>query len=414
VHSTGALLLDPGDAELLDEHLRYAVTPIPAPPPPDGEAAAAGEAPAFAAGGGWSDDEGGYFPGGGEEAEAAPPPAPPADEEEPDPWEPLDYNDAAGLPVRPYRRGRAGRREPPPAAGLGAPAARAQQAARAARRAGALFPEFLYAHEARARARAAAARAAARLARAAPLAGAAPAGAADWLDYGGGGGEEDDVGGFGDGAGWEDDGEPEPMDSEALEAAAAAGLRAPPAPRARAAEEEPPSYEEQVRAHVEACLAAAADAEATSELQQRVAGWRARIEPALAEQEARPAFDIHAVGAEVVGKLEAAAVAGGAPEALCVPFSRLMEGDPSFAVARAFSAMLQLVNSGNVGVVEGGGGGAFGLSLLHAGSAHSALDAYRAPSLLPQAEAAPAAKPGKKAGKGNPRAALGAAAAESA
>ena len=54
-----------------------------------------------------------------------------------------------------------------------------------------------------------------------------------------------------------------------------------------------PSYEERCRAHVEALMAAAAAAEVQTELAARVAGWRAKIGPALAAQDARGEFDIH-------------------------------------------------------------------------------------------------------------------------
>ena len=55
---------------------------------------------------------------------------------------------------------------------------------------------------------------------------------------------------------------------------------------------EEPSYEERCRAHVEALMAAAAAAEVQTELAARVAGWRAKIGPALAAQDARGEFDI--------------------------------------------------------------------------------------------------------------------------
>lgn len=53
------------------------------------------------------------------------------------------------------------------------------------------------------------------------------------------------------------------------------------------------SYEELCAAHTEARMAAAAAAEVQTELASRVAGWRTKIGPVLAEQDARGDFDIH-------------------------------------------------------------------------------------------------------------------------
>ena len=58
------------------------------------------------------------------------------------------------------------------------------------------------------------------------------------------------------------------------------------------------SYEDLCRAHIDAFIAEAAAAEVQSELAARVSGWRARIAPALAAQDARGEFDIHACGPE--------------------------------------------------------------------------------------------------------------------
>jgi len=447
VHFTGALLLDPADAALLDEHLRFAPAAAAAAaggaaaPAPAGEE---GEGVGIGGGGfgGWSDDDaGGYYPGdaGGEAEPAAGAPRSEGafegeEEEEEDPWAPLDFNDAQGLPVRPFRKARPPRREPAPAAGLGAAAAIALLEARAAKRVGAVFPEFTYAHEARAKAVAKAARTAAAAARGAKQPAAAAAHGLFSLDAG----DVDDFldgGGFGDANGWDDDGYAgppeegmEPLDAAALEAAAAAGTAAEVGAAAarRAAggaggpASEEPSYAELVRAHVESCLASAAASEVQSELAGRVAGWRARIEPALAEQEARPGFDIHKAGAEVVSALTEAG--GGLvpedwtptpetpepPPAQPASFSAMFAGQPAYAVARAFAATLQLVNSGNVALQEGGGGGeggcptSFSLQLLSLDSAHAALDEFRAPSLTDAGEEAGAAAAGGKGGKAAP------------
>ncbi len=54
------------------------------------------------------------------------------------------------------------------------------------------------------------------------------------------------------------------------------------------------SYEDLCHAHIEAFIAEAAAAEVQSELAARVDGWRGRIAPVLAAQDARGEFDIHA------------------------------------------------------------------------------------------------------------------------
>jgi len=400
VHFTGALLLDPHDASLLDENLCYAAARPPRDHAPAEPRAADGAAAFMDAdedgcggwGGGWSDDEAAPPPG---EARAAAP-CEEADDE-PDPWAPLDLSDPAGLPVRPYRKARVVPRRP-----VQPSARQTAQEARAAKRSGAVFPEFAYAYEARSRTQAKQRAAAQRAQAAARPASAQMAEAED---------DEDDGGGFadyggGDDGGWGEEGAMPALDEAALEEAAAAGAAPPPlrafGPAGGAAGSDEPSYEELVRAHVESYLAAAAAAETQSELAVRVAGWKSRIEPQLAEQEARPVFDIHAAGAEVMQQLQPPA--DGAAEAHS--FAQLEAGQPAYAVARAFAATLQLVNAGNVELAAAADGASFSLTLLSLSSATEVLDAYRAPSLTqPGAEAAaPAQKGGKrKAAKGAAR-----------
>jgi condensin-2 complex subunit H2 len=147
-----------------------------------------------------------------------------------------------------------------------------------------------------------------------------------------------------------------------------------------------------------------------------VASWKSKIEPALAEQDARPAFDIHACGADVLSALQHAAPAPSTPDAPppCVRFGQLVTERSVYEVARAFAAMLQLVNAGNLGIVADSGAedagdaarssAAFTVQLLSTAAAQSALDAYRAPSLLEEgggsgdaAPERPVAKPATKA-----------------
>lgn len=58
------------------------------------------------------------------------------------------------------------------------------------------------------------------------------------------------------------------------------------------------------RQHIESLLAQAAAAEVQSDLAKRVGGWRSRIEPMLAQEEARPGFDMHVYGARLMDRLQ--------------------------------------------------------------------------------------------------------------
>ena len=53
------------------------------------------------------------------------------------------------------------------------------------------------------------------------------------------------------------------------------------------------------------CVAwqAAAAAEVQTELAARVSSWRHKIQPLLDEQDARPAFDIHSYGDQILDRL---------------------------------------------------------------------------------------------------------------
>ena len=50
-------------------------------------------------------------------------------------------------------------------------------------------------------------------------------------------------------------------------------------------------------------LQAAAAAEVQTELAARVSSWRHKIQPLLDEQDARPAFDIHSYGDQILDRL---------------------------------------------------------------------------------------------------------------
>jgi condensin-2 complex subunit H2 len=109
-----------------------------------------------------------------------------------------------------------------------------------------------------------------------------------------------------------------------------------------------------------------------SELAVRVSSWRSRIDPILAAEEDRSAFDIHDYGSKILERLqdtkqqpaEAAAAAAAAEkaaaeeaaeqqhrndaagaEAEVVDFKQVAGATDSFEVCRVFAAMLQLVNN---------------------------------------------------------------------
>eukprot|EP00873_Tetraselmis_striata_P038572 jgi/Tetstr1/458836/TSEL_045219.t1 len=109
------------------------------------------------------------------------------------------------------------------------------------------------------------------------------------------------------------------------------------------------SYEELCKAHMDAFIAAAAAAETQTELASRVAGWQSRIEPALEAQEAQGVFDIHEYGERILDNL---ADATQATES-AVTFDAAVVGCQRHEVSRAFSAMLQLINNGNVVIHKG-------------------------------------------------------------
>lgn len=91
------------------------------------------------------------------------------------------------------------------------------------------------------------------------------------------------------------------------------------------------------------------------EVTKRVKQWKAKVEPALEKQDAHPPFDIHEFGERVISRLRNS---GGnkmregerLPEGVIAmsPFSEVVEVLEKFEVSRMFSAMLQMVNNGDV------------------------------------------------------------------
>ncbi|KAK8918660.1 Condensin-2 complex subunit H2 [Platanthera zijinensis] len=103
------------------------------------------------------------------------------------------------------------------------------------------------------------------------------------------------------------------------------------------------NLEDLCRSHLDGLLAMIAESEKQTELAARVSTWKQRIEEAMDEQEKLPAFDIHIYGERILDKLSLGADDGGG-----MTFTDVVVGQPKYEVSRTFSALLQLVNNGNV------------------------------------------------------------------
>ncbi|XXG84313.1 hypothetical protein AAC387_Pa10g1852 [Persea americana] len=108
------------------------------------------------------------------------------------------------------------------------------------------------------------------------------------------------------------------------------------------------SLEDLCRSHLDALLANIAKTEKQEELAARVSTWKQRIEHTLEDQDMRPPFDIHVYGERVLDKLSSDADSGG-----CMSFADVVSGQTKHDVARTFSALLQLVNNGDVDLDRG-------------------------------------------------------------
>ncbi|GFQ07324.1 condensin-2 complex subunit h2 [Phtheirospermum japonicum] len=112
--------------------------------------------------------------------------------------------------------------------------------------------------------------------------------------------------------------------------------------------EAPADLEDLCRSHLDALLATLAENEKQTEMATRVSTWKQRIEQNLDEQDARPPFDIHKYGERVLNKLST----GGDSENNALSFGDVVKGQEKHDVARTFSALLQLVNNGDVDLVR--------------------------------------------------------------
>ncbi|PKU65515.1 condensin-2 complex subunit H2 isoform X1 [Dendrobium catenatum] len=103
------------------------------------------------------------------------------------------------------------------------------------------------------------------------------------------------------------------------------------------------NLEDLCRSHLDGLLAMIAETEKQTELAARVSTWKQKIEKTLKDQDKHPAFDIHQYGERIQDKLSLEADDSGS-----VTFTDVVVGQPKHEVARTFSALLQLVNNGNV------------------------------------------------------------------
>ncbi|KAJ7980298.1 Condensin-2 complex subunit H2 [Quillaja saponaria] len=109
------------------------------------------------------------------------------------------------------------------------------------------------------------------------------------------------------------------------------------------------SLEDLCRSHLDALLASIAETEKQTEIAARVSTWKQKIEHNLEEQESCPPFDIHEYGQRILDKLSLEASNTNASS-----FSDVVKGQEKYDVARTFSALLQLVNNGDVELGKSG------------------------------------------------------------
>ncbi|XP_031277198.1 condensin-2 complex subunit H2 [Pistacia vera] len=109
------------------------------------------------------------------------------------------------------------------------------------------------------------------------------------------------------------------------------------------------NLEDLCRSHLDALLASIAETEKQTELAARVSSWKQKIEHNLDEQDSRPPFDIHEYGESIIDKLSLEGDHGNV-----MSFTDVVKGQEKYDVARTFSALLQLVNNGDVALDRSG------------------------------------------------------------
>ena len=113
-------------------------------------------------------------------------------------------------------------------------------------------------------------------------------------------------------------------------------------------------FEARCKAHLRAFAAGAERYAAESQLSKRVTDWSARLNPVLVNEEEREAFDIHAVGQQMLDKIQSEVGArgkswkGNLEDKNKVDFHTISGECEQFEVCRLFLASLMLANTGNV------------------------------------------------------------------
>ncbi|KAJ3670437.1 hypothetical protein LUZ60_010761 [Juncus effusus] len=103
------------------------------------------------------------------------------------------------------------------------------------------------------------------------------------------------------------------------------------------------NLEDLCKKHLDDLLASVMETEKQSEIASRVSTWTDRIEHALEEQDTHGPFDIGVYGENILEKISSEA-----ENTNIMSFTDVMSGKPKHEVARSFSALLQLANSGKV------------------------------------------------------------------
>ncbi|EFJ31951.1 hypothetical protein SELMODRAFT_408312 [Selaginella moellendorffii] len=146
------------------------------------------------------------------------------------------------------------------------------------------------------------------------------------------------------------------------------------------------SFEKLCHATRDSVMQTLVEAELRAELASRVSNWKVKVEASLAKQDARPAFDIHVYGERIIERClhEAPEQSDGVSS-----FTQIVKGQDSHDVARSFAALLQLVNNGNVLIERDAPSGTTGcftaetpfkVKLLSSQKVHEDMLHYQAPS----------------------------------
>ncbi|KAL1807382.1 hypothetical protein ACET3Z_024372 [Daucus carota] len=112
---------------------------------------------------------------------------------------------------------------------------------------------------------------------------------------------------------------------------------------ANAHEHENPIPEDLCHSHLNSLLANMRLSEMQTDSEARISAWKQSIEQDLEEHDARPAFDVHDYSERVLDTLSRSF-----DNESAMSFADVVRGQEKHDVARSFSAILQLMNNGNV------------------------------------------------------------------